>query len=686
MDGRSVIGKRKTAGRLEANSKLGEEKKMKLLELRLRNFKGIREFCLQADGQNVDIYGDNATGKTTVFDAFCWLLFDKDSLDRKDFEIKTLDPSGQPLHGFEHEVEAVLEVDGKQITLRKVFSEKWQKKRGSATPVFTGHTTDYFINGIPVKKNEYEAKIAEICPEQIFKLLTSPLFFNEQLHWQKRREILLDICGDISDEEVIASDKSLSRLAEILKARKLEKHRKLLLARRAEINKELEKIPVRIDEVEHSLPDTSKINTAAVAAELATIREKMREKQAELVRIETGGELAEQMKRLRELESELLEAQNSHRAAVDAQIREKRAEFDRYYGEVLRLRAEIKQVERDLDFNKKAASDLQAKIASLRQAWQELNRREFVFEQDTVCPTCGQPLPEEKLEEAREKALAEFNHDKAERLEAIAAEGKMLKEKLEELTGEISSLEVALECKKEELLAAEDMAAKAQEEMTLLRQQAETPAGDTAFAEKLAEKRRLEQVIAKLKGDRLQETQRVKDELAALEEEARRFEAILANVQRYADGQKRIEELKRQERELAAEYERLEEELYLTEQFIRTKVKLLEEKINSRFKLARFKLFDVQINGAITECCETMYQGVPYSSLNHGAQINLGLDVINTLSEHYGFTAPIFVDNAEAVTQLIPTRGQLIRLIVSEKDKSLRVEVAEEKRELKEAV
>ncbi|WP_339063597.1 hypothetical protein [Tepidibacillus marianensis] len=137
----------------------------------------------------------------------------------------------------------------------------------------------------------------------------------------------------------------------------------------------------------------------------------------------------------------------------------------------------------------------------------------------------------------------------------------------------------------------------------------------------------------------------------------------------------RIQELKQQEKNLAAEYEQLEQELFLTEEFIRTKVNLLEEKINSKFKFARFKLFETQINGGLAEVCETTFNGVPYSSgLNNAARINVGLDIINTLSEHYGISAPIFIDNAEAVTSLNETKGQQICLVVSEKDKQLRIE------------
>lgn len=117
----------------------------------------------------------------------------------------------------------------------------------------------------------------------------------------------------------------------------------------------------------------------------------------------------------------------------------------------------------------------------------------------------------------------------------------------------------------------------------------------------------------------------------------------------------------------------------MTEEFVRTKVHLLEEKINSKFKYARFKLFKDQINGGLEETCETLYEGVPYSSgLNNAARINVGLDIINTLNDYYGITAPIFVDNSEAVTKLINTNSQILSLIVSEKDKQLRVEFQDE--------
>ncbi|MBO8169992.1 MAG: AAA family ATPase [Thermoanaerobacteraceae bacterium] len=648
---------------------------VKLLKLTLKNFKGIHHFVLDIQGQNVNVYGDNATGKTTLFDAFTWLLFDKDSNNRKDFEIKTLDSQGNPIHGLDHEVEATLQLaDGKHITLRKVFREKWTKKRGSAKKEFTGHTTDYFIDGVPVKKSEYNARISEIVDENIFKLLTSPTYFNQQLHWQERRRILLEVCGDISDQDVIAAEPGLEKLQDVLSNRSLDDHRKVIASRRAEINKELEKIPVRIDEVQQSLPDITGIDPEKTTQTISKLREAIKQKELQINRIEGGGEVAEKMKALREVESQLLEIKNQYRARYEAEIREKQEQLNAARERFYSIQADAKNLQRTMEVNQETAQRYQRQMDELRQEWHRVNAQEFTYEQDDTCPTCGQPLPEEKLTEAREKALAQFNREKAQRLEDITNDGKELKAKVEELNAENADIEKRLKDIRAKLAGEDELIIRLKREIEALRQVMEQYVNDQAYTRKLEEKEKLEAEITALKEGRQEEVNKIRAEIAELESQIRAAENRLADVQRYNQGQRRIEELKRQEKQLAKEFEKLEEELYLTEQFIRTKVKLLEEKINSRFKLARFKLFDVQVNGGVVETCETLYNGVPYSSLNNAARINVGLDIINTLSEHYDFTAPIFIDNAEAVTQLIETRGQVIRLIVSEPDKALRVE------------
>ncbi len=637
---------------------------MKLMKLTLKNFKGIKDFTLEANGHNMNIFGDNATGKTTIFDAFLWLLFDKDSKNRKDFELKTLDENNSPIHNLNHVVEGIFEINGKQISFRKVFAEKWTKKRGSATEEFTGHTTDYFVDSVPVKKGEYESKIAEIANEEIFKLLTNPTYFNEHLHWQERRRILLEICGDITDEEVIASDPSLSKLPEILNGRKLEDHRKVITANRTEINKELEKIPVRIDETHRSLPDLTSITVNPNKAQ--ELKKSIQEKQQELARIESGGELAEKKKQYREVEAEIMRVQTEYKKEIEEQVEEKLKAIKTLQDKSFELQQKTKVAESS---NIEA---LEKSIEQLRQKWFEVDSQEFT--ESGMCPTCGQALPPEKIEEAK----ANFNRDKAEKLEQISAEGK-------EKYALFQKESLAFKERLKQTEKAKEELKKVEEEIAVLKGVIDSLRAETYFTPELTQKKQdLEQAITNLESGNVETKQKIQQEIQNLQAELDEIERAKARKEQYDLGMKRIQELKEQEKNLAKAFEKLESEMYLTEQFIRTKVNLLESKINSRFKLARFKLFDQQINGGLTECCETLYGGVPYSGgLNNGARINVGLDIINTLSEHYGFTAPIFIDNAEAVTQLIDTRGQQIRLIVSEQDKALRI-VAHQ--ELKEAV
>ena len=204
------------------------------------------------------------------------------------------------------------------------------------------------------------------------------------------------------------------------------------------------------------------------------------------------------------------------------------------------------------------------------------------------------------------------------------------------------------------------------------------------YKAKLAEKNEIEQAIKDLRIGNKDEIQEIQNKILDINVDIRSLQADLAKKDQAERAKARIEELEKEERELAAEYEKLEHELFLIDQFIKTKINLLESRINNKFKMARFKLFDVQVNGGVVECCETVYDGVPYGDLNNAARINIGLDIINTLSEHYGFEAPIFIDNAESVTELVGTNAQMVRLIVAEADKQLRVESNNKK--LEEAV
>lgn len=647
---------------------------IKLNSLTLKNFKGIENFELELNGQDINVYGDNATGKTTLYDAFLWLLFDKDSLNRSNFGIKTLDKDGQVIHGLDHEVKATMEVNGRQLTLRKVYYEKWTKQKGSAEKKFSGHTTDYFISGVPVKKKEYDEKISELADENVFRLLTDPRYFNEQLHWEERRKLLLEICGDITDKDVITSSKELSKLSDILQERSIDDHKKVIAARRKEINEQLERIPIRIDEVHNSMPDIKGIDFKAIQTEINELASLQDGYRKSISHIESGGEIAEKEKELAKIETELFELNMNHNKKIQEALQDLLKEDNQ-------LTDEYRKLDMDLAIKKSELEKLSLKLTAgedevenLRKKWHKINAETFEYSQEEVCPTCGQAIPAYELEEARDKAIKAFNLNKSQRLEDITEKGKIAAQELEENKEQYNGL--LGECK--QLRSKLDLVKSKTEDLNKQIESVETSMGDVKdlpeYKAKLAEKNEIEQAIKDLRIGNKDETQEIQNKILDINVDIRSLQADLAKKDQAERAKARIEELEKEERELAAEYEKLEHELFLIDQFIKTKVNLLESRINNKFKMARFKLFDVQVNGGVVECCETVYDGVPYGDLNNAARINIGLDIINTLSEHYGFEAPIFVDNAESVTELVETNAQMIRLIVSESDNQLRVE------------
>ncbi|MDI6789934.1 MAG: AAA family ATPase [Thermodesulfobacteriota bacterium] len=645
---------------------------MKLLTLPLHNFMGIRDFTLDTrGGKNVSIYADNGGGKTTLFSAFNWLLFGKDSLNRSDFDIKTLDADNRPLPGLDHSVEAVLDLDGPKLTLKKIYKEVWTKKRGSATAEFTGHTVDYFVDGVPTPKKEYDKVIADIADEATFRLLTNPRYFNDHLHWQKRREILLTVCGDVTDADVIASSRDLSALPGILGDRPMDKHRDYIKAQLSAINKELQQIPVRIDEANRALPDLTGLSRTAFENELHVLATLKQGKEQERLRLESGGEVAEKRKRLAEVEGELLGAKNKLRADFDAEVSAARSELRSIEDSIDRLDAQfITPKSRAISGNAREIERLDGELKSLRANWQEVNDR--VFDQDDKCPTCGQDVPPEQTEEAR----AAFNQRKSDRLESIDKSGRSMKAEIDRLRQHNEELRAEIEqaeAESRELVMKRDAC---QARVDDIQDQAQDIEQAPAYQDMLEGKQLLLDAIAALEQDSGPALEAALVELTELEEKMATARLQLQKFTDHARGQERIQELRGEQKSLAAEYEQLEKELNLCDEFTRAKVRLLDEKINSRFLQARFKMFEEQVNGGLAECCETLGGGVPWSSgLNNGAQIQIGLDIISTLSDHYGMRPCVWIDNSESVTSLPEMENQLIRLVVSEKDKKLRVEV-----------
>lgn len=625
--------------------------KIRIQKMKLQNFKGIREFEIDFNSLDTEIYGKNATGKTSIFDAFTWLFFDKDSNGSAKFDVKTKTPDGEFLHNLEHSVEVSLMIDGTETTFKKILKEKYTKQRGATTAVFAGHTTDYFVDDVPRKKKEFDEIVNNTFDADIFPIITDPFFFNEKMKWQDRRKMLIDICGDIDDSAVIASNNVLLPLNDYLSNKSVNDLRMQLKSQMKPINDELKMIPVKINEAQLAIPE-----------EIADGKE-------------TNDKYVSLKKEIEDLEFKkhlvMTNSLNEEKEIQIAKLRGRRVlindeipDIKKEENEIYRLEYEGRRLKVDIEsdnFEIKTTiikmNQNEEKRNELRNEWKEVNSSTY-DESQNVCPACGQELPFDKIEGFKER----FNLNKAKRLEAINAEGKRLKSEYDEMDEKIAKLEPEMHDKQKEY---DGMIEKIKSlRASIEKKTKELNDKKIPKIQKIdAEIEQLQKEIAS--NDNSKEVESIKNQINEKREAAKELEQEiakrnLANVQKA-----RIQTLEELEKKLACEYTEKEKLLYLTDEFIKAKVEMLTENINSHFEMVKFKLFDEQINGGVVECCECTYKGVTYSNLNNAAKINCGLDIINTICNFKNTLAPIFIDNAESVNHVIHTESQQIRLYVT---------------------
>lgn len=633
---------------------------MKLTKLELLNFKGLTSFTLDLKG-DVVIRGDNATGKTTVFDSVCWLLFGKDSLDRADFEIKTLD-GGEPIHKVNHEVTGTFTLDeGGTVELKRVYREKYSSPRGGEVTL-TGHTTDYFVDGVPKKEKEYKEMVSSLVDESIFKLITNPLYFNETYSWQNRRKLLLEMCGDIDDAAVINSREDLKRLAELLDGRTVDDQRKVIASKKTAINKELDMIPVRIDEAVRNKPEVM-ADKDKLISDIKTLSTGIDDVEKQKAIIKNGFSATEKQSKIRDINRQLDVRRSDILSDYHKRKQHLRSEYETALSKLKATEVERDRcMDRSNELNKEIEREAK-RIETLTSEFDTFNSQQFSKES---CPTCGQQLPADK----QEKLEAEFNANKSKKLEewkGLIDSAAKLKENYEEqqktmiskadgLIDDITLQSKERDIKHEEYEACSEPNIEDDPTYTDLKAQLflfeieEEPGADT------------------------EELSRLDNELSSLKFKKANLETELNKFKLIDDIENRVIELENQQQKLVAEKNELDEASYLMDEFVKAKVDMLEESINARFKLARFKMFNVMLNGNVEECCETTYKGVPYRSMNNAARINVGLDIINALTSYFKVNAPVFIDNAEAVTDFIPVNSQTIKLIVDESKPQLTVE------------
>lgn len=665
-------------------------KRITLLSMDIQNFKGCTGRTIDF-ADKTKICGANATGKTTIFDAFTFLLFNRDSLGSSDFDIRPLDADGKMIDNIEISVKARISVDDEEFELKKVQKQKWVKKRGTDSRGFQGNVNEFEINGYPKSQKEFKEFISEIVDENVFNLITNPTAFNA-LAWKKQREILMKFVESFSDVHIAESfgDKYAKLIPELKMATTDDILKKYTKAKNS-LNKDAVEIPARIDEVSKQL----------VIADIGALEVEKAAKEAELSKVEADlsggngktGEINSKREEIMNLKFHLSEIQNeANRKLLDdsSSIRE----------EVAKKREVAENLQRELSELRSSGRTVQSEyqahendVKRLLDEWKVEKAKTFpefvpfepLSDSATVCPTCGQELPEDvkkknianyearkrahendynkrkaEFEAGRDKKLADITkagseaaklRDEAkEKLETFGRSARVYEQKIEEakrVYGEEKSKldkipKVADISNDAEYKATNEKISALEKEITEL----SSVVSDNAELE--AKKSILKDELAEISGKILAaDNSKVKKRIAELEAEQKEVGQKIANQEMMID---------------------------LVEDFIRTKMNMISKKINEMFKIVSFKLFSEQINGGLKETCECTVNGVPLSSLNNGHRIVAGLDIIHSLSNLYGVSCPIFVDNAESINDFnVPEMdAQMIYLTVTD-DKELKV-------------
>lgn len=649
-------------------------KKVTLKQMALINFKGHRNRVVEFSEQT-NIYGKNASGKSTIFDAFTWLLFGKDQFDRKDYEIL---PKG--IDKVDAVVSAEIEVDGRPYNLRRELHQKWVRRRGTSEEVYDGNETLFYVNNVPLRASEYKARVDMIVDETVFKLITNPAYFLS-LNWTKQREILFQIAGTLSDAEIAATSPEFTALLDSLSGKSFAEFKKEVAARKRKLKEDLENIQPRIDQTTRLMPEAKDIEQ--LNKELSDIELKITEVEDSIAdrsaAIRTQYEGVQQKQRdinaLKSQQQDLVFKKKQEAQNAQFEGSQKRTELENNLKNATR---DLETARRDKGNSEIKVNNLKRQVTSkekeveiLRDQWHEQNKAEYKAQDGCLtCPvfniTCTDTQATAKHEEAQEKAKNAFFESKQKKLDNINAEGLQRGEELNALNKSVEDAEKQLKNDTDAVSEAEIEVQKIKDEIKAM----PITAVATVIPEELPEWNDLEKKIKEIQAT-IEEVKPVdnadlleqKKELTAKRDALKDILSKQALIPQYKEEVKKLE---KEAAELAQQIADIEKQEFTIAEFTRAKIEESEARINSLFRIVKFQLFDKTIDGNEFECCiATNLKNVPISATNTAEQVNAGLDIINTLCLFNNVTAPIFCDGRESVNDIIPMSSQIINLVVT---------------------
>lgn len=620
---------------------------MKLKHLHLENFRCHTNFDLDFNDKDTIIVMPNYSGKTTIIDSIMWVLTGKPLTGEKNYSPKPM-KNNEEVHGLDSIAEVTFD---NGYVMKKVFSEKWEKKRGSNDKTFTGNKTEYFINDVPYTEREYNKKLEDLIGnKEMIQSLLNPAWWcankPDGYGWEKRRECLLSML-DIDESNIVTEE-----ISNILMGQTTDEAKKRIKAQLKAINSNILDIPTRIDEINNQLQEAPSDSIEKLQERLSKIENEKSEATKAIANIEQGNE---QQTHARNAYNNALSELNNAKAVYSTRYAKLVEQANKPVHEAIENKSkatrehdeakkEYESLKNQLDCAVDGLDHMSEKLKFYREEYAKENAKAYV-PNSLYCPTCNQAIPQEQLQKAQE----EFNINKSNKLEELVAKGKEAKAGVDTLTEKNAEYEEKVKTAKEKLdKALENLNSIIIPVAEKVPTFEETPEYATLSAEVMKSQNAMNDV-----SDTSELVRPYKLLIESKTMEQGEIQKTIAKIENAENLKERIKELKDEERKLSEQYSEAEYNLHIVEQYVKDRLNLLSGAIENKFKSLRFRMWKENIgNDGISDCCDVlMANGIPYASGSTSEKIIANLELINVLSDFWGVELFALVDNAEAIQE-----------------------------------
>ena len=684
-------------------------KRNRINRLIIGYFKGIISLDIKLGMDLTTISGRNGLYKTSIIDAYNWLLFNKTSKGDADFGIKTL-KDGKPMSHLVHFVEGHFYIDGEEVVLRKEYTETWKKLNGSIQPELTGHSNRYFIDGVPQETAKaFNAIVDSMAPKEVFQILSNVLFFNsdKSFAWEKRRAMIMEMGGKPTDDDIkgrLTQSHIEPELIEfLLKGQKnIDDKKRTIKHAIKELEKSSSDIPTRIQEAQNNKPepaDEKLINEQVKIRETQISQINLKMQDASIAAQEQVEKRTEIATKLSDKKIELSAFIRNFQADSNTDIAPLQRQHDDKLRQISDAEGEVIQQQSRIDVGNKTITEtrldterdlavLEQKKDVLRSEYDALRLKTFSLKSvDDKCPTCGQEVPdlESKIADIEKK----FNTTKANDLQKNVEDGKALVVRIEEvkaLSDEkiakfqsgIDDINIKIEELNRNIESYKLESSELREKLEAAKNQTsdKKPEDDPQYILLVKERNELQEQLDNFVIERT-DTIDLQAKVRTLNAEITELKVKLKNNDDIERMDKRVEELTIEFKSIGGKVAELKGELEAVKNFEYAQIEAMEENINKMFSITKFKMFTPVLNGETdfqAVCIATDLEGREWKDMNTALQINVGIDCVNALSSHLGLSVPLFIDNTESVNELIDCKSQLIATRVTSDDYTLRIE------------